>query len=224
MTDSNYSNIWIVNYDGSNGRPITTGMGKYSQPTWSNDGKKFLFKSKNGKKTELYLYELEKKSLQILTTLQSDISNLRWSEDNRKIIFLSFVEEKKKKLIQLPEKPKGAKWNEPPVEITDLEFRSDGGGYLKKGNNQIFLISVDGGSPIKISNFKGKIYSCEWFNKKELIISANFNKNIDFEPRNSDIHIYNFSSKSLKKLTSRFGPDFSPKNFIRWKKNSFFRL
>ena len=53
-----------------------------------------------------------------------------------------------------------------PLEITDLEFRSDGGGYLKKGNNQIFLISVDGGSPIKISNFKGKIYSCEWFNKK----------------------------------------------------------
>ena len=221
MTDSNYSNIWIVNYDGSNGRPITTGMGKYSQPTWSNDGKKFLFKSKNGNKTELYLYELEKKSLQILTTLQSDISNLRWSEDNRKIIFLSFVEEKKKKLIQLPEKPKGAKWNEPPVEITDLEFRSDGGGYLKKGNNQIFLISVDGGSPIKISNFKGKIYSCEWFNKKELIISANFNKNIDFEPRNSDIHIYNFSSKSLKKLTSRFGPDFSPKISYDGKKIAF---
>ena len=104
MTDSNYSNIWIVNYDGSNGRPITTGMGKYSQPTWSNDGKKFLFKSKNGNKTELYLYELEKKSLQILTTLQSDISNLRWSEDNRKIIFLSFVEEKKKKINSIARK------------------------------------------------------------------------------------------------------------------------
>ena len=134
---------------------------------------------------------------------------------------MSFVEEKKNKLIQLPEKPEGAKWNEPPVEITDLEFRSDGGGYLKKGNNQIFLISVDGGSPIKISNFKGKIYSCEWFNKKELIISANFNKNIDFEPRNSDIHIYNFNSKRLKKLTSRFGPDFSPKVSYDGKKIAF---
>ena len=46
MTDSNYSNIWIVNYDGSNGRPITTGMGKYSQPTWSNDGKSFFLSLK----------------------------------------------------------------------------------------------------------------------------------------------------------------------------------
>ncbi len=221
MTDTNYSNIWIVNYDGSNSRPITTGIGKYSEPTWSNDGKKFLFKSKNDKSTELYLYELENKSLQILTTTQSDITNLRWSEDDSKIIFLSFVEEKKKTLIELPEKPNGAKWNEPPIEISDLEFRSDGGGYLKKGNKQIYLISVYGGSLIKISNFKGKIYSCEWFNKKELIISANFKKNMDFEPRNSDIHIYNFSSKSLRKLTSRFGPDFSPKVSYDKKKIAF---
>ncbi len=221
MTDTNCSNIWIVNYDGSNSRPITTGIGKYSEPTWSNDGKKFLFKSKNDKSTELYLYELENKALQILTTTQSDITNLRWSEDDSKIIFLSFVEEKKKTLIELPEKPNGAKWNEPPIEISDLEFRSDGGGYLKKGNKQIYLISVYGGSPIKISNFKGKIYSCEWFNKKELIISANFKKNMDFEPRNSDIHVYNFSSKSLRKLTSRFGPDFSPKVSYDEKKIAF---
>ena len=61
MTDSNYSNIWIVNYDGSNSRPITTGNEKNSNPTWSNDGKKFLFKSRNDKATELYLYDLENK-------------------------------------------------------------------------------------------------------------------------------------------------------------------
>ena len=105
-----------------------------------------------------------------------------------------------------------------------MEFRSDGEGFLTKGYRQIFLISVDGGPPIQISNFKGKIYDCEWFNKKELIISANFKKNIEFEPRNSDIHIYNFNSKTLKKLTFRFGPDFSPKVSYDGKKNSLFRL
>ena len=221
MSDSNYSNIWIVNYDGTSNIPITTGNNKFKQPTWSNDGKKFLFKSTDDSETKLYLYELENKSLQMLTTLHSDISNLRWSNDDRKIIFLSFVKENKKKLIKIPEKPEGAKWNDPPIEITDLEFRSDGRGYLRKGNKQIFLISIDGGSPIKISNFKGKIYSCEWFNKNELIISANFKKNIDFVPRDSDIHTYNFSSKSLRKLTFRFGPDFSPKVSYDGKKIAF---
>ena len=56
MTDSNYSNIWIVNYDGSKSRPITTGNNKFTQPTWSNNGKKFLFKSRNDKATELMGY------------------------------------------------------------------------------------------------------------------------------------------------------------------------
>ena len=221
MTDSNYSNIWIVNYNGSNIRPITTGNKKNSKPTWSNDGKKFLFKSKNDEATELYLYDLENKSLQMLTSVEFDISNLRWSSDDKRIVFLSFVEKRKNKLIELPEKPEAAKWNDPPIEITDLEFRSDGGGYLKKGNKQIFLISVDGGTPIKISNFNGKIYSCEWFDEKELIISANFKKNINFEPRDSDIHLYNFNSKTLRKLTSRFGPDFSPKVSYDGKKIAF---
>ena len=221
MTDSNYSNIWIVNYDGSNSRPITTGNNKYSNPTWSNDGKKFLFKNRIDKRTELYLYELEKRSLQMLTSVRTDISNIRWSNDDKRIIFLSFVEEKQKKLIKLPEKPNGAKWNNPPIEITDLEFRSDGEGYLKSGNKQVFLITADGGPSIKISNFEGKIYSCEWFSKKELIISANFKKNIDFKPRDSDIHIYNLNSKTLKKLTSRFGPDFSPKISYDEKKIAF---
>ena len=221
MTDSDYSNIWIVNYNGSKSRPITSGNKKNSKPTWSNDGKKFLFKSKNDEATELYLYDLENKSLQMLTSVEFDISNLRWSSDDKRIVFLSFVEKRKNKLIELPEKPEAAKWNDPPIEITDLEFRSDGGGYLKKGNKQIFLISVDGGTPIKISNFNGKIYSCEWFDEKELIISANFKKNINFEPRDSDIHLYNFNSKTLRKLTSRFGPDFSPKVSYDGKKIAF---
>ena len=43
MTDSNYSNIWIVNYDGSNSRPITTGNNKHSEPTWSKT-EKFLLR------------------------------------------------------------------------------------------------------------------------------------------------------------------------------------
>ena len=56
---------------------------------------------------------------------------------------------------------------------------------------------------------------------KELIISANFKKDIDFKPRDSDIHIYNLNSKTLKKLTSRFGPDFSPKISYDGKKIAF---
>ena len=45
MTDESFSNIWLIDYDGKNNRPITTGNFKDNSPKWSNQGDKFLFKS-----------------------------------------------------------------------------------------------------------------------------------------------------------------------------------
>ena len=35
--------------------------------------------------------------------------------------------------IEMPEKPKGAKWNDPAIEIDNIKYRSDGKGYLNQG-------------------------------------------------------------------------------------------
>ena len=45
MTDKNLSNLWVVNFDGSDMMPITTGNHNASSPKWSNSGKMFTFKS-----------------------------------------------------------------------------------------------------------------------------------------------------------------------------------
>ena len=45
MTDKNLSNLWIINYDGSQNRPLTTGNQNDYYPRWSHDGKKIIFKS-----------------------------------------------------------------------------------------------------------------------------------------------------------------------------------
>ena len=45
MTDKNLSNLWVVNFDGSDMMPITTGNHNASSPKWSNSGKMFTYKS-----------------------------------------------------------------------------------------------------------------------------------------------------------------------------------
>ena len=45
MTDKNLSNLWIVNFDGTKNRPLTTGNQNDFYPRWSHDGKKIIFKS-----------------------------------------------------------------------------------------------------------------------------------------------------------------------------------
>ena len=53
MTDRNLSNLWIVNFDGSGNRPLTTGNQNDSHPRWSHKGDRIIFKSnKEDKKTK----------------------------------------------------------------------------------------------------------------------------------------------------------------------------
>ncbi|MBM3791485.1 MAG: S9 family peptidase, partial [Acidobacteria bacterium] len=43
MTDRQYSNLWIVNFDGSDLRPLTTGEFSDSSPRWSPDGLRLAY-------------------------------------------------------------------------------------------------------------------------------------------------------------------------------------
>ncbi len=55
MTDQTYSNLWIVNFDGTDNRPLTSGNHNDFSPRWSPDGHKVLYKSNKDGSVQLYL-------------------------------------------------------------------------------------------------------------------------------------------------------------------------
>ena len=211
MTDRNLSNIWMVNFDGSFNMPITTGNKNDFSPRWSNSGDKFTYKSNVDGRTQLYLYDVASKSTQKLTNIQSSIGNIIWSDDDKFLLFTSFVEKTNNKLISMPKKPKGAKWNQPPIEIDDMVYRYDGGGFRRPGSTQIFVLSSEGGTPRQVTELDKNINSPVWMNNDKILFSANLSKNSDFEPSNSDIYLLDIPTGDIKKLTERFGPDYAPK-------------
>ena len=105
MTDKNLSNLWIVNFDGSGMRPITTGNSSSFSPRWSNSGTMFTYKSNEEGRVQLYLYNLENHSIQKLTNIQSSIGNVEWSANDQYLLFNSFVEETSGNIIKMPKKP-----------------------------------------------------------------------------------------------------------------------
>src|SRR5689334_2285504 len=54
MTDTKYANLWIVNADGTDHRPLTTGKHSDENPRWSPDGKHLAYLSDEGGSSQIY--------------------------------------------------------------------------------------------------------------------------------------------------------------------------
>ena len=91
-----------------------------------------------------------------------------------------------------------------------MVYRYDGGGYRRSGNNQIFILPVEGGTPRQVSSLDKNPSSAVWLGRDKVLFSANLHENSDFEPNNSEIHVLDINSGEMKQLTTRFGPDRSP--------------
>lgn len=212
MTDKNLSNLWLIKTDGSDNRPLTTGNQNDYSPRWSSDGKYVLYTSDKDGKSQLYLRWLSNNAEAKLTNLNQSANNPSWSPDNKWIAFTMFVPQEGKSLITMPDKPKGAEWNEPAKYIDKMKFRSDGAGFLKDGYHQVFVLSVDGGTPRQLTsgpyNYNGQL---SWSkNGLSLYVSSNHHPDRAYDPNNSEIFQIVISSGETKALTSRSGPDQSP--------------
>jgi len=212
MTDKNLSNIWIINSDGSRNRPLTTGNQNDSSPRWSPDGTKIVFKSNmDDERTKLYLMWMDTRQVVALTNTPQAPQGLTWSADSRYLAFSMFVPEKKESPIKLPAKPEGAQWNKPPTYIDEMTYRFDGQGYLKDGHDQIFTLSVDGGTPVQHTFSEMDHGTPHWaIDQNILYFAANLHENHEYDPLNSEIYRLDLGSGAVKPLTNRQGPDHSP--------------
>ncbi|QCX00446.1 S9 family peptidase [Aggregatimonas sangjinii] len=213
MTDKNLSNIWVINSDGSNNKPITTGNQNDFYPRWSHDGQKIIFKSnRQDERMKLYVMWMDTKEMAPLTNTPKAPGQVSWSPDDRHLAITMFVPKKEESIVKMPEKPEGAKWNTPPTYIDKLNYRGDGQGYIKGGNLQLFTLPIDGGSPRQLTSTDFDHGAPEWSKDgQKLYFSANFNPDEAFEPNNSEIYELSLVDGSIKALTDRYGPDTSPK-------------
>ena len=179
MTDRARSNLWIINFDGSDHRPLTSGNQNYSSPRWSPDASKLLYVSGSDGSGQIYLRWMDTGQTAKLTNLTQSPSGLSWSADGKWIAFSMMVKAEKKPFAKMPPKPEGADWAKPARVIEKLRYRADGRGYLEDGYIQLFTLPVDGGTPRQITsgdfNHGG---APSWTpDSKTLIFSANRHAN-----------------------------------------------
>jgi acylaminoacyl-peptidase len=109
--------------------------------------------------------------------------------------------------IKLPTKPKNAKWNDPPIYIDKLIYRANGKGYLEHGNQQLFIIPTEGGTPRQITFSNHDHEAPVWSPRGDVLyFSANLKKDSEYDLRNSEIYRVNLSARKLDTLTDLDGP------------------
>ena len=148
MSDRSVSNLWIIDVDGDNHRPLVSGPESYSSPRWSPSGDRIAYVSSvEGRGPQVHVRWMDTGQTAILTNVRSGPSSLTWSPDGDRLAFSMFVESDSKPLAAPPPKPEGADWA-PPVKVIDkLPYRADGAGYLDTGYSQVFVVSAEGGTP-----------------------------------------------------------------------------
>ncbi|MCP4178430.1 MAG: S9 family peptidase [bacterium] len=172
----------------------------------------FRFKSNMAdNKMKLYMMWIDTKEILPLTNLPKVPNEIVWSYNDKHLAFSMFVPAKHKSIINMPEKPKGAKWNTPPTYIDKLKYRFDGAGYLKSGNMQLFTLPIEGGTPMQLTFSDFDHRDPKWStDNKSLYFTANFHNENEFKPRDNEIHQISLNTGEIKALTKRYGPDFSP--------------
>jgi acylaminoacyl-peptidase len=220
MKDKPRSHLWIINVDGTDHRPITSGDANESSPRWSPDGHRLLYTSDAGGSAQIHCRWMDKGQTAQLTRLTSPPANPAWSPDGKSIAFCMLVEEPDGPFAELPAKPEGADWAKPPQVIRKLIYRFDGKGYLKKGHHHLFVLPAEGGTPRQLThgpfdhlqaNPTSAPHNPSWTpDGKALILSANRHDDSEHEILNTEVYEVSVADGAIKALTDRKGPDEKP--------------
>src|SRR6266849_7668815 len=87
MTDKRYANLWIINADGSDHRPLTTGNRSDSSPRWSTDATRIAYLSDADGKQQIYVRWMDSGQTARITNLEEGPDAIAWSPDGKMLSF-----------------------------------------------------------------------------------------------------------------------------------------
>jgi len=208
------SDIFMVPFGG--GEPIRLSASEKddTSPRWSPDNKWLAFKSKRGKKEQVYLLNRNGGDAIQLTDVKQGVEDFSWSPDSKKLALVikdpdpdaNYDEDTKDK-------------TEKPIVITRLQFLYDEYGFLKELYKHIYTIDLETKAIKQITSGPnddaGPVWSSylstpQWSpDGKQILFVSNRTKNPDSN-RNLDLFVVPADGGVPKQLTTNPGTDENP--------------
>jgi dipeptidyl aminopeptidase/acylaminoacyl peptidase len=212
MKDVTRSNLWMVDVDGGDHRPLLSGRDSYSSPRFSPSGDRLAYLARDGNsKSQLFVRWMDGGETAVVTSLVESPSSMAWSPDGKHIAFSMHVPAEKPALAKAPEQPEGAEWAPDPVVIDSVVYRFDGRGYLDPGFDHVFVVPAEGGAARQLTsgdfNHDGPL---AWTpDASAIVFSANRDDNWQYERDESDLYRVSLEGEIVR-LTDFPGVESNP--------------
>jgi len=209
VNDKYENDVWIMNADGSRNRFLLKG----ASPVFSPDGKRIAYVAPGQPTgTQIFVKWLDAADIGTqVTRLERAPANLQWSPDGKSIAFNMLVPAKANLRVNVPNKPEGAKWVEPPRVVDRLNYRSDASGYRPEGFMHIFIVDDEGGTPRQLTDGDYNHNAPEWMpDSNTIVFSATRKPDAEYVRFGSEIYSLNVKNNQIKILTDRDGTDNEP--------------
>jgi len=212
MTDSTRSNLWVVNVDGSDHRPLVSGTQSATSPRWSPSGDRIAYLQATENGNGVYVRWVDNGQTALLANLQQSVSSLTWSPDGDSLAMVMSVPAEAAALVAARAKPEGADWSEPVKVIDSARYRWDGRGFLEPAYSHIFVLPADGGTPRQLTegnfNHDGEL---SWTPDSESILfAANRKPGWELQSGETDIFSLAVATGELTQVTQRDGSESTP--------------
>jgi dipeptidyl aminopeptidase/acylaminoacyl peptidase len=204
--NSSNSDIWMIPSQGGMPIRLTNHEKSDGSPDWSPDGKYLAFISGRNEKSQIWLFDAQGGEPYQLTKIGNGVNSFVWSPDSLNIAFLAKDPEPKEE----GEKDKEAKKKSDVIVVNRLQHKRDRVGYLDDKRNHIWLISVKGSEPKKLTDGPYDEQNIGFSpDGKEILFESNRTQNPDGN-RNTDIWAVDVEKGKIRQLTTDAKADSNP--------------
>ncbi|HEX4580948.1 MAG TPA: prolyl oligopeptidase family serine peptidase, partial [Acidobacteriaceae bacterium] len=219
--DKNVSDLWMVDWDGSNNLQLTYGTESASSPEWSPDGRYLAFTSSRPgpaktKGAQVWVLDRRGGEARQVTDVKQDLSEYQWSPDGKQLV-LTLREKEEPESDDKNAKPKPPK----PIVIDRYHFKQDIEGYLTDKHAQLYLFDIATKKLTKLTSDPGKYeeHEAAWSPDGTMIAFVSNQSQPDPDRvENNDIFVVDAKAGSApRKLTTFPGEDRGP---LAWSPDS----
>ena len=214
-TEKKYTNLWLVATEKGEPRQFTYGDQTDRHPRWSPDGHEIAFLSnrKDEKQEQLHIVPFRGGEARPLTGLKGSFAGFEWSPDGERIVCQ--FRKKDEEALEREEDEQKKKLGIVARQITSLEYKLDGAGYLPQEKWHIWSVDAAGGEAQQLTDGSYNETDPRWSPDGQQILFIS-NRSVDpaQEIDADDLYLVPAVGGEMQLVESRYStkylPSFSP--------------